>query len=51
MSELGPSSAQPGNDIYTILLAIANIFVVVATVFMSVRSQQIFGRWLPLGGG
>ncbi len=48
MSE-GPN-AQPQSDIYTILLAIASLFVLLGTVFVSIRSQQLFGYWLPIGG-
>ncbi len=48
MSEGGPPSA-PESDIYTVLLAIAAVFVLAATVIISVKSQQLFGHWLPLG--
>ncbi|NOS99579.1 MAG: hypothetical protein HOP29_03025 [Phycisphaerales bacterium] len=50
MSEGGTSSTKPGSDIYTILLAVACMFLLIATVFMSVRSHQIFDRWHPFGG-
>ncbi|HUU85895.1 MAG TPA: hypothetical protein VM243_20545 [Phycisphaerae bacterium] len=46
MSE-GPSSTQPESDIFTVLLAIATVFVVVATIFLSVRAGQLYGSWLP----
>ncbi len=48
MSE-GPGST-PQSDTYTVLLAIATLFVLIATVFVSVRNQQLFGTWLPFGG-
>ena len=46
MSE-GPSSTQPESDIFTVLLAIATVFVVVATIYLSVRASQLYGSWLP----
>lgn len=46
----GGSAPNAESDIYTILLAIAVVFMLIATVFMSIRSQQFFGDWLPLGG-
>lgn len=49
MSEGGPAST-PESDVYTVLLAIATLFVLIATVILSVRSQQLFGSWLPFGG-
>jgi hypothetical protein len=48
MSEGGPSA--PESDIYTVLLGIAAFFVLLGTVIVSVRSQQLFGNWLPFGG-
>lgn len=50
MSEGGPAPAEPQGDIYTILLAIATTLVLMATIFISIRSQQFFGTWLPFGG-
>ncbi len=48
MSE-GPN-AKPESDIYTVLLAIATVFVLLGTIFVSIRSHQLFGHWLPIGG-
>ncbi len=48
MSE-GPQSS-PGSDVYTMLLAIACVFVLTATILLLVRGQQLFGSWLPFGG-
>ena len=50
MSEPGPPSAGSEMDVYTILMAVAAMFLLVATVIMSIRSQQLFGGWLPFGG-
>lgn len=46
MSE-GPAGAKPGNDIYTVLLILAAILVAGATIYLSIRSQQLFGSWNP----
>ena len=46
MSE-GPPVSQPESDIFTVLLAVATIFVVVATIYLSVRASQLYGSWLP----
>ena len=50
MSEGGPAPDRPENDIYTILLAVASLFMLIAVVFICVRSQQLFESWLPFGG-
>ena len=38
---------QPEDNVYTVLLAVAAIVVVAATIFLAVRGQQIFGSWNP----
>ena len=50
MSDGGIGSTRAESDIYTVLLAIAALFLLVSIVFVSIRSQQFFGQWLPLGG-
>ena len=45
-----PAGAQSENNVYTILLMIAAMLVVGATVYLAVRSQQLFGSWNPFGG-
>ena len=47
MSEGGPSPSQAESDIYTVLMAVATVFVLVATVYISVRANDLFGTWLP----
>ena len=42
-----PAGAQPENNVYTILLMIASLLVVGATVYLAVRCQQLFGTWNP----
>jgi len=50
MSE-APVNEMPEHDIYTVLLILATIVTACATIFLAVRSQQLFGTWNPLGGG
>ncbi len=50
MSE-GPASSKPDSDVFTVLLAVATAFVVIGTIFTSVRANELFGSWLPLGPG
>lgn len=38
---------KPESDVYTMLLMIATLFVLVATVFLCIRSNELFGSWLP----
>ena len=42
-----PTDAAPENDIYTVLVMLATILVAGATVYLAVRSQQLFGSWNP----
>ena len=49
MREGGPSPTSPQSDVYTILVIIATLFLAVATVFVSVQAQHLYGQWLPLG--
>ncbi len=50
MSE-GPVPSKAESDVFTVLLAVATVLVVVATVYTSVRANELFGIWLPLGPG
>lgn len=43
----GPESASPGNDIYTVLVIIATVLVFAATIYLGVRSNQLFDSWNP----
>jgi hypothetical protein len=45
MSE-GPR-VSPESDIYTVLVIIATILVAASTIFLCVRSEQLFGSWNP----
>jgi hypothetical protein len=38
------------NDVYTILLILATVLVAGATIYLAVRSQQLFGTWNPFSG-
>ena len=42
--------SQPENDIYTVLLMLATVLVAGATIFLAMRSQQLFGTWNPFSG-
>lgn len=46
----GPAGVRPDSDIYTVLLIIATILVAAATIFLVVRSQQLFDSWNPFSG-
>ncbi len=46
MSE-GSVEASPENNIYTLLLLIATVYVGTGTVFLAVKSQELFGSWNP----
>ena len=49
----GPSRARPPaeNDIYTVLLVIAFLCMLIATVFVGYQAQSLFGSLLPFPGG
>ena len=49
MSE-GPSGTTAENSVYTVLLILATVLVAGATVFLAIRSQQLFGDWNPFNG-
>lgn len=42
-----PAGIQPENNIYTVLVMISAAIVIAGTVFLAVRSQQLFGTWNP----
>ena len=41
---------KPEHDVYTVLLILATIVVGAATVYLAIRSQQLFGTWNPFSG-
>jgi hypothetical protein len=45
-----PAGAKPDHDVYTILVMVATVFVAAATVYLVLRSQQLFGTWNPFTG-
>ncbi len=51
MSDTGLDRGGAGSDIYTVLTAIATLFVLVGGIYLAVMSQQLFDSWLPLGRG
>ena len=42
-----PAEGKPENNVYTVLLFIATLLVAGATVFLAVKSHQLFGSWNP----
>ncbi len=44
-----PTGSAP-NDVYTILLILATVLMAGATIYLAVRSQQLFGSWNPFSG-
>lgn len=47
----GPGSVRPGeSDVYTVLIFVAFLFVLTATIFVGYRAQTLFGALLPPGG-
>lgn len=38
------------NDIYTVLILVAFLFVLTATIYVGFRAQTLFGTLLPPGG-
>ncbi len=46
----GPDGGRPDHDVYTVLVILATALVAGATVFLCIRSQQLFGTWNPFGG-
>ncbi len=54
MSQLSTpgSGASPSSesDIYTVLIIVAFLFVIIATVYVGYRAMQLFGTVLPPGG-
>ena len=51
MSDTGLDRGGASSDIYTALTAIATLFVFIGGIYLAVKSQQLFGSWLPLGRG
>ncbi len=51
MNTPGPGSRSGGeNDVYTVLVLIAFLFVLIATIFVAYKAQSLFGTILPPGG-
>ncbi len=45
-----PADAKPDHNVYTVLLMLSTLLVAGATVYLVVRSQQLFGSWYPFSG-
>lgn len=48
MSE-DPAGGSPENGVYTVLAILATAMLGAATIYLAVRSQQLFGAWNPFG--
>ena len=49
MSE-GPSNENADNNVYTVLLIFATALMAGGTIYLAMRSQQLFGDWNPFHG-
>jgi len=49
MSERSAES-KPDHNVYTVLVILATIVVAGATVYLAMRSQQLFGSMNPFSG-
>jgi len=43
-------NGQADNDVYTVLVVLATVLAAGATIFLAIRSQELFGSWNPFGG-
>jgi hypothetical protein len=52
ISTPGSGLARPSaeNDIYTVLIVVAFLFVLTATIYVGYRAQTLFDTLLPPGG-
>ena len=46
----GASRVSGENDIYTVLMLVAFLFVLTATIYVGFKAQLLFGTLLPPGG-
>lgn len=49
----GPPSPKPSaeSDVYTALLCVSFLCLLAATIYVGYRAMQMFGGFLPPGGG
>ncbi|GJM25585.1 MAG: hypothetical protein DHS20C16_20000 [Phycisphaerae bacterium] len=47
MADTGQSDLRPNSNVYTVLVIVATIFLLAATVFMSMKAQELYGNWIP----
>lgn len=43
----GPHVVPPETDVYSVLLIIATVLLAMGTIFVAVRTYQLFGSLLP----
>lgn len=50
MTTPGAGRQTGDNDIYTVLMLIAFLTVLLATIYVAYRAQTLFGTLIPFGG-
>jgi len=45
-----PDADRPPSDVYTILLMLSTILLAGSTIFLAMRSHQLFGSFNPFSG-
>lgn len=45
-----PADGKPDHNVYTVLVLLATIVVAGATIYLAMRSQQLFGTMNPFTG-
>lgn len=45
-----PRSSSSDSDIYTVLMVVAFLFTLIATIYIGFRAQTLFGSLIPPGG-
>ncbi len=45
-----PDTQRPASDVYTILLMLSTLLLAGSTIFLAIRSHQLFGAFNPFGG-
>jgi len=47
MADPGGQGTKPDNDVYTVLVIVATVFLAIGTVVVSTRANDVFGNWMP----
>lgn len=46
----GVSQPEADHDVYTVLVIVAFLFALTATIYVAYRAQTLFGSMIPSGG-